>query len=104
MLMLMLYSNQLPLPNAAYGPSKAMLHWFTVRINGEDAWLNAFVLNPGWVQTDLGNAGARHFGLQEAETTVEESCDGMVEVLGQVTKERHGGKMVSWRGEVGESW
>lgn len=38
---------QLPLPNAAYGPSKAAVHWLTKRMDGEEDWLTAFVLDPG---------------------------------------------------------
>lgn len=53
-------SNQMPIPDAAYGPTQAVVNWFIVRINSEDAWLNAFVMDPGWVQTDLGNAGPDH--------------------------------------------
>ncbi|KAF7940452.1 uncharacterized protein EAE98_000579 [Botrytis deweyae] len=51
-------TNQLPIPNGAYGPSKAAIHWLTKRMNVESPPLNAFVLDPGWFQTELGNAGA----------------------------------------------
>lgn len=37
------------MPNAAYGPSKAAVHWLTKRISGEDEWLCAFVMHPGYV-------------------------------------------------------
>jgi norsolorinic acid ketoreductase len=79
-----------------------MVNWFTVRINSEESWLNAFVLDPGWVQTDLGNAGAVHFGVEQAETTVDASCDGMVKVISESSKEKDGGKMVGWEGGVRE--
>ncbi|KAJ0336736.1 hypothetical protein COL922a_007575 [Colletotrichum nupharicola] len=92
--------NQPPITNGAYGPSKAAANWFGIRINAEEDWLNAFVLAPGWVQTDLGNAGARYFGLKEASIGVDESCDGMMEVLAKTTKEKHGGKMVLYNGET----
>ncbi|KAL0934128.1 aflatoxin biosynthesis ketoreductase nor-1 [Colletotrichum truncatum] len=94
--------NQPPIPNAAYGPSKAALHWFGIRINAEEDWLNSFILDPGWTQTDLGNAGARAFGLKEAPVGIDESCDGMVKVFATTTKEKHGGKMVSYTGELSE--
>ncbi|KAI8255738.1 putative beta-1,3-N-acetylgalactosaminyltransferase 2 [Colletotrichum sp. SAR 10_98] len=92
--------NQPPITNGAYGPSKAAANWFGIRINAEEDWLNAFILSPGWVQTDLGNAGARYFGLKEASIGVDESCDGMMEVLANTTKEKHGGKMVFYNGET----
>ncbi|KAH7125107.1 hypothetical protein B0J11DRAFT_527579 [Dendryphion nanum] len=97
-------TNQLPIPNAAYGPSKAMLHWLTVRINAEEDWLNAYVLSPGWVQTELGNAGAVFFGLEQAHVTVEDSCNGMVEIIAKSTKKDHGGKMVSYDGSIESTW
>jgi NAD(P)-dependent dehydrogenase (short-subunit alcohol dehydrogenase family) len=93
-------SNQPPIPNAAYGPSKVMVNWLTVRINSEESWLNAFVLDPGWVQTDLGNGGAHHFGPEQAETPADASCDGMIKVISESTKEKNGGKMIGWEGGI----
>ncbi|CAN9258927.1 unnamed protein product [Alternaria alternata] len=93
-------SNQLPLHNAAYAPTKVMVHWLTKRINGEDPWLNAFVLDPGWVQTDMGNAAAHLYDLKEADITTDASCDGMFKVLSASTKEKDGGKMIGWDGGV----
>lgn len=101
--MLIFASAHLPVTNAAYGPSKAAASWFTIRINAEDPWLNAFVMAPGFVQTDLGNAGARGLGFgDKAHITVDESCDGMMEVLKATSKEKHGGKLVMWDGSIGE--
>ncbi|KAF7942586.1 uncharacterized protein EAE97_006040 [Botrytis byssoidea] len=53
-------------PNGAHGPSKAAIHWLTKRMNVENPPLNAFVLDPGWCQTELGNAGAVYFGMDQA--------------------------------------
>jgi norsolorinic acid ketoreductase len=77
-----------------------MVHWLTKRINGEDPWLNAFVLDPGWVQTDMGNAAAHLYDLKEADITTDASCDGMFKVLSAATKEKDGGKMIGWDGGV----
>ncbi|KAL1799539.1 hypothetical protein ACET3X_003576 [Alternaria dauci] len=92
--------NQLPIQNAAYAPTKAMVHWYTIRINSEDPWLNAFVLDPGWAQTDMGNGAAHLYGLEQAEITVDTSCDGMIKVISESTKEKDGGKMIGWDGGV----
>jgi len=51
-------------------------------MNTEEEKPNAFVLSPGWVQTDLGNAGAKAFGFEEAPVTLEESCNAMVKLIG----------------------
>ncbi|KAG4438726.1 hypothetical protein IFR05_005806 [Cadophora sp. M221] len=84
--------NQPPIPNAAYGTSKAAVHWLTKRINAEEK-LTAFVISPGWCKTELGNAGARHFGMAEAIVEPADSCRGMVELIDVATKESHGGKL-----------
>jgi hypothetical protein len=44
---LMNLSNQLPVPNAVYGPIKAAQHWLTRRINAEEERICAFVMGPG---------------------------------------------------------
>lgn len=80
-----------------------MVNWYGVRINAEDEWLNTFVLDPGFVQTDMGNAAAQTFGLEEASTTVDESVDGLFQVLTTATKEKYGGKLVLYTGEV-QGW
>ena len=100
MLKLTANSNQVPIPNAAYGPTKAVVNWFIVRINSKDAWLNAFVMDPGWVQTDLGNAGAQHFDAPQADTTIDDSCSGMIRIIGESSKKKHGGKMIGWEGDI----
>ncbi|KAJ5964600.1 Short-chain dehydrogenase/reductase SDR [Penicillium vulpinum] len=95
-------ARQPPVPSAAYGASKSMINWYGVRINAEDEWLNAFVLDPGWVQTEMGNAAARGWGLEEAPDTLEKSTAGMVEILSTGTKEQYGGKFVLYSGKVQE--
>ncbi|KAL6862026.1 NAD(P)-binding protein [Trichoderma novae-zelandiae] len=92
--------NQPPIPNAAYGPSKLLVNWYGVRINAEEEWLNAFVLEPGFTQTDMGNEAARFFGLDEAPVQVEDSVGGMFKVITTANKETHGGKFVSYTGEI----
>ncbi|KAE8356206.1 hypothetical protein BDV28DRAFT_145391 [Aspergillus coremiiformis] len=94
--------RQPPVAIAAYGASKSMINWYGVRINAEDKWLNTFVLDPGWVQTDMGNSAARAWGLDSPPVTVEVSTGGMVDVIVQGTKEQYGGRVVSYDGVVQE--
>ncbi|KAG9247278.1 hypothetical protein BJ878DRAFT_205525 [Calycina marina] len=75
-----------PNTNAGYGPSKAAVHWLTLRIDADEEKNESFVVTPGWAQTDFGNAGAQYFGLKEAETPVEDSCSRMFKPIGEVTK------------------
>ncbi|KAM0255925.1 hypothetical protein ACHAQJ_005326 [Trichoderma viride] len=95
--------RQPPIPNSAYGPSKTVVNWYGVRINAEDEWLIAFVLEPGFVQTDMGNTAAEFFGIGEAPTTIEESVGGLFKVIKTATKEKYGGKVVLYTGEV-QDW
>ncbi|RMZ87201.1 hypothetical protein DV736_g5580, partial [Chaetothyriales sp. CBS 134916] len=95
--------RQPPVPSASYGASKSILNWYGVRINAEDEWLNTFVLDPGWVQTDMGNAAAKGWGLESAPDTIDKSTTGMVDVITKATKEQYGGKVVLYNGEV-QAW
>jgi norsolorinic acid ketoreductase len=56
-----------------------------------------------FVQTEMGNNGARVFGLEKAFLTVKESCDGMVELFDSAKKESHGGKFWNYDGKP-EGW
>ena len=46
----------------------------------------------GWVQTDMGNAGARALKLAEAPMKFEDSITKIVQLLDTATRESHGGK------------
>ena len=60
------------------------------------------MLDPGFVQTDMGNKGAKAFGMEEAPVRVEDSVGGMFRVLTEGSRERYGGKCVLYTGEVQE--
>ncbi|KAI9046213.1 uncharacterized protein KD926_004051 [Aspergillus affinis] len=92
--------RQPPIPSAAYGASKSILPWYAVRISAEDEWLNTFVIDPGWVQTDMGNSAARGWGLESAPDTVDKSTSGIIDLITKGTKEQYGGKVVLYNGEV----
>ncbi|KAI1109235.1 hypothetical protein F5Y14DRAFT_40906 [Nemania sp. NC0429] len=92
--------RQPPVSSAAYGASKSMLYWYGIRINAEEEWLNTFVIDPGWVQTEMGNTAARNWGLKEATQAVDPTVDSITELLQTTTRERHGGKAVLYTGEV----
>ncbi|OQD91549.1 hypothetical protein PENSOL_c052G00168 [Penicillium solitum] len=95
--------NFIPLQNAAYAPTKGAQHWYTKAISAEDPWLTAFPLDPGWVQTELGNRGADAFGIEKAAITVEESVTGVVKVIDASTLETHSGKLFKYDGNQ-EPW
>ncbi|KAF2705469.1 NAD(P)-binding protein [Pleomassaria siparia CBS 279.74] len=96
--------NQYPITNAAYGPSKAAIHWITKSINTEEKKIASIVMSPGFVQTDMGNVGAAYFGMGKPELTVEDSCNGMLKLLDQVSKESHGGKLWDYTASMSDCY
>ncbi|XXG96607.1 hypothetical protein Hte_002895 [Hypoxylon texense] len=91
--------------NAAYAIPKAAAHWVTKRINQEENWLTAMVIHPGWVVTDMGIAASKGTGipLENFNTPLDDSCDGMVHLIDVATKASQGGKFLNWEGGQ-ESW
>ncbi|RAO71319.1 uncharacterized protein BHQ10_007331 [Talaromyces amestolkiae] len=103
---LRLYQAFLPLLKKAKDPkwvtigsSAAFLtHWYTKAISAEAPWLTAFPVDPGWVQTELGNRGAHAIGVEKADITVEESTKGIVKAIDASTRETHSGKLFKYDG------
>ncbi|KAI1120033.1 NAD(P)-binding protein [Nemania abortiva] len=91
--------NLTPFPNSAYSPSKVAVHWLTRKINAEEDKLNAFVVNPGFCQTDLGNMAANLAGLEKAFLPVSEACPQIVKLIDAATKESHGGRFWNYDGK-----
>ncbi|SPQ24832.1 959f1f8e-e6e7-498b-9f1d-ceeb1299ed37 [Thermothielavioides terrestris] len=85
--------------NAAYAPTKLVQHWLTKAIHTEEPWLTAFPIDPGWVQTDIGQRGAAAFGYEKAAITVEESVNGLIRVIDAATRETHSGALWKYTGE-----
>ncbi|CZR67895.1 probable aflatoxin biosynthesis ketoreductase nor-1 [Phialocephala subalpina] len=91
--------NYIPIRNAAYAPTKLVQHYWTKEASVEEPTLTAFPIDPGWVQTEIGNRGARLYGIEKATTTIEESTEGILKVIDTATKETHSGKMWTWEGK-----
>ncbi|KAI1808622.1 NAD(P)-binding protein [Daldinia bambusicola] len=85
-------------PNAVYGPSKVAVHWLTKSINQDEDDIIAFVIDPGWTQTEMGDTSAKSVGLDSAPVTVTESCDGIFKVINEATRES-GGKLWTYEGK-----
>lgn len=62
----------------AYGASKIAVNYLVRRAHYENEWLTAFVVNPGFAQTDMGNFGAQKFGFEKAIVPVAESVSGLI--------------------------
>jgi len=78
---------------ANYGSSKAAINFITQRIHLEHPTITAFPLHPGWVRTDMGNAGAKVAGMEEAPLTVEHSVTGIVRTIDESNRASYSGKL-----------
>ena len=70
-----------PLPDTAYGASKAALNFVVRKLHFEHENLTIFPISPGWVQTDMGTPTAQAFGMEDAPTTLEDSIGGIVKTV-----------------------
>ena len=86
----------LPLPVAAYGSSKAALNYIVRKIHFENESLVAFVISPGWVQTEMGNGGAKAVGMEKAPVTLEQSVHGILQKVDGATRQGSGGSFLSF--------
>ncbi|BGP20137.1 hypothetical protein JCM10213_000778 [Rhodosporidiobolus nylandii] len=91
-----------PLPAVSYSMSKVAVNYFVVKLHQEEEAHNlvAFPVCPGHVQTDMGNLGAQHFGIEKAPVTVEDSVAGILKLADEATRETHGGKFLSYTGDA----
>lgn len=88
--------GDIPVPATAYGISKVAVHYMLRKIHFENEKLIAFTLSPGWVKTEMGNAGAQAMGMESAPVTLEDSIKGMVEKIDGATREETGGTLQSF--------
>jgi len=88
--------GNIPMPNTAYGISKVALNFLVRKIHFENPELITFVISPGWVQTDMGNAGAKLTGMEAAPVTLQESINGMLSKIDHATREGTSGTFQSF--------
>ncbi|CAF1164435.1 unnamed protein product [Rotaria sp. Silwood1] len=88
-------------PVTAYGASKAAVNYVTKKIHQEHEkdGLIAFPLHPGLVQTDMGNAGVKAIGLDQAPVTIEDSVQGQLKIIDGATREKTSGRFWSFDGK-----
>ncbi|RDW76331.1 SDR family oxidoreductase [Aspergillus mulundensis] len=95
-------SAQEPFPGGAYGASRAAGNWLTraIHLQHEEDGLVAFAMHPGWVRTRAGEFVAREWGVEGGPPeSVENSVKGVLEVVDGATRERVGGRFVTYKGE-----
>ncbi|PSN74307.1 putative aflatoxin biosynthesis ketoreductase nor-1 [Corynespora cassiicola Philippines] len=84
-----------PGPWYCYGVTKAALNYTLRRMHAENDWLVTVALQPGWVQTDMGNYAAQCVGMDTPPTTVEDSVAGCIKVIDTASREKYAGEWVS---------
>ncbi|KAF4438725.1 ketoreductase [Fusarium acutatum] len=90
------FMENLKVENTAHGSSRAALNLTTRRIHFENRDLVAFSINPGWLQTDLGNHAAQSSGLSAAPVSVQDGVNGIVNVIDGATRNVTSGRFLSW--------
>ncbi|KAL2121172.1 hypothetical protein VTJ04DRAFT_5199 [Mycothermus thermophilus] len=81
-----------------YGMSKAAANYF-VKMAGKELQgrLAVAAVHPGWVKTDMGQDLADELGAPEPPVSVEESIEGVVKQIDDLTYE-NSGRFVTWNG------
>ncbi|KAH7397143.1 hypothetical protein BKA66DRAFT_437725 [Pyrenochaeta sp. MPI-SDFR-AT-0127] len=82
-----------------YGASKAALNHLTLNIHSENPNLTVIALDPGFLDTDMGNAGAKAFGMEKPPHHVGDNVKAIVKLVDAATRETHSGKFLNFEGQ-----
>ncbi|OCF37390.1 hypothetical protein I317_04505 [Kwoniella heveanensis CBS 569] len=86
-------------PNmTAYSSTKATINFISRSIHFEEPHLTSFTINPGWLDTDMGEFGAKSSGLKKAPQKLVDTLPGIVDLIDVSTREDHSGYMWSYDG------
>ena len=84
----------IPGPWFCYGVAKAALNYTIRRIHVENDWLTATAVQPGWVQTDLGQYAANAVGMETAPMKLEDNVMGCLKVIDKASREIYAGEFI----------
>ncbi|KAJ6513652.1 NAD(P)-binding protein [Mycena vitilis] len=87
----------------AYASSKTAMNFIVKQISAEHEAenLTASVISPGWVQTEMGNAGATANGMKEAPVTIDGSVNGILGIIDGSSRSKNGGSFLDFeKGDV----
>ncbi|KAF4549106.1 Norsolorinic acid ketoreductase nor1-like protein 1 [Elsinoe fawcettii] len=97
-----------PVKMSPYGASKTAVNWLLQRVHLEEKWLIAFSIHPGLVVTDMATATmpdgmtpddiAASAGIEALSP--ESSVKQMNNVFHNATRDKEGGKLMQYNGEV----
>ncbi|KAJ6576904.1 NAD(P)-binding protein [Mycena vulgaris] len=86
---------------ATSGSSKAAANFLIKGMEAENPSLIALAIHPGWVATDMGNAGANANGMPQAPVSVEDSVMGIMSRIDGATREKSGGRFWNYKATNG---
>ncbi|KAK8102249.1 NAD(P)-binding protein [Apiospora sp. TS-2023a] len=79
----------------AYCISKSALNWITVSAHHGNERLISVAVNPGLVDSDMGNKTAReHLGLERAPVRMADSAEKILKLIDQATRDKTSGKFI----------
>ncbi|KAK5727370.1 hypothetical protein LTR15_003265 [Elasticomyces elasticus] len=83
-----------PMPLIAYGMSKAAVNFAAGKMHREEERLVVIPVQPGWVQTTMGERAASIVGMEakDVPVTLETSVGGLMKIFDAATKKEHSGK------------
>ncbi|KAL3253466.1 hypothetical protein ABHI18_009472 [Aspergillus niger] len=82
-----------------YGMSKAAGNFLVRKIHAENEHLTTLSIDPGLVQTDLGDRAAKHYGMEQAPVTLEECVSGIITQIERADRSSTSGSFVNANGE-----
>ncbi|KAK8035742.1 hypothetical protein PG991_001815 [Apiospora marii] len=91
--------DPIPLRVGAYGASKAALNYLVRRAHLENKWLACWAMNPGFVQTETGNAHAKSWGFEQALHELDRTVKILMEKVDEATLEKTAGRFINFDGE-----
>lgn len=91
-------TDMAPFPTASYGASKAALNYLVKHTHVANPWLTAWVMNPGFVETDNGFEWARVAGMEKPPQTLQESVAGLINKIDHATKSDTSGNFYNFNG------
>lgn len=97
-------AQYLPFHAAAYGTSKAAANFLVKVLHSEHPTLVALAIHPGWVATEMGNAGAATQGMAQAPVSVKESVEGILSRVDGATREKSSGRFWNFKPTEGNMW
>ncbi|KAI0180405.1 NAD(P)-binding protein [Hypoxylon sp. FL1284] len=79
----------------AYCMSKAALNCVTLAAHYGNEWLTAVAVNPGLVDTDMGNKTAEFLGLKKASYRKEHMAEKIIDLIDTASREKMLGKFIN---------